>query len=85
MGLNACLQKLDVATVNCPVIGGHSGVTIIPLISQCKPSVSFDADTLAKLSKRIQEAGTEVWGFLALKIYIYMYNLSPFMFLGRPG
>jgi malate dehydrogenase len=56
----AALKKLDVATVNCPVIGGHSGVTIIPLLSQCKPSVSFDDDTLAKLTARIQEAGTEV-------------------------
>jgi malate dehydrogenase len=42
------------------VIGGHSGVTIIPLISQCKPAVSFDADKLAALTVRIQEAGTEV-------------------------
>jgi malate dehydrogenase len=49
-----------VATVGCPVIGGHSGVTIIPLISQCTPPVSFDDNTLDKLTKRIQEAGTEV-------------------------
>ena len=27
--------------MNCPVIGGHSGVTIVPLISQCRPPVSF--------------------------------------------
>jgi malate dehydrogenase len=53
-------KNLDVASVHCPVIGGHSGVTIIPLISQCKPAVQFDNDTLAKLTARIQEAGTEV-------------------------
>lgn len=43
-----------------PVIGGHSGITIIPLISQCNPSVSFPDDKLKALTGRIQEAGTEV-------------------------
>lgn len=37
-----------------PVIGGHSGPTIIPLISQCSPKVTFDHDVLVKLTKRIQ-------------------------------
>lgn len=46
--------------VNVPVIGGHSGVTIIPLISQATPSVSFPPDQVKALSERIQEAGTEV-------------------------
>ena len=32
--------------VNCPVVGGHAGVTIMPLISQCTPAVEFPADTL---------------------------------------
>jgi malate dehydrogenase len=54
------LKGLDPVTVNCPVIGGHSGVTIIPLISQCHPAVSFPTDQLKALSERIQEAGTEV-------------------------
>jgi len=40
--------------VNCPVIGGHSGVTIIPLISQCRPTVDFPQDQLKKLTERIQ-------------------------------
>jgi len=53
-------KKLDVASVNCPVIGGHSGVTIIPVISQCKPKVTFSDDELKKMTERIQEAGTEV-------------------------
>merc|ERR1719382_2104199 len=35
-------------------------VTIMPLISQCSPAVSFDADTLSALTVRIQDAGTEV-------------------------
>ena len=48
------------ANVNIPVVGGHSGVTIIPLISQCTPPVSFPEDEREKLIVRIQEAGTEV-------------------------
>jgi len=51
---------IDPANVNCPVIGGHAGVTIIPLISQCSPAVEFEADVLKDLTKRIQDAGTEV-------------------------
>jgi len=53
-------KNLDPQNVSLPVIGGHSGVTIIPLISQCKPAVSFPQDQLAALTVRIQEAGTEV-------------------------
>jgi hypothetical protein len=36
------------------VVGGHSGVTIIPLISQAKPSVEFSKDKLKALTERIQ-------------------------------
>jgi len=53
-------KGLDVNTVNCPVIGGHAGKTIIPLLSQCTPPVSFPEDERAKLTVRIQDAGTEV-------------------------
>ena len=35
-------------------------MTIIPLISQSKPAVSFPEDKLKALTVRIQEAGTEV-------------------------
>merc|ERR1712055_767006 len=54
------LKGLDPQDVNCPVVGGHAGVTIMPLISQCSPAVTFDADTLEALTERIQDAGTEV-------------------------
>jgi len=54
------LKKLDPTNVECPVIGGHAGVTIIPVISQCKPSVQFSDDILKPLTARIQDAGTEV-------------------------
>ncbi|ODM95707.1 Malate dehydrogenase, mitochondrial [Orchesella cincta] len=54
------LKGLNPSQVNCPVIGGHAGVTIIPLISQCKPAVQFPQDQLKALTERIQDAGTEV-------------------------
>jgi len=55
------LKGLDPAKTNVPVVGGHSGVTILPLLSQVGPSdVTFTEEELASLTVRIQEAGTEV-------------------------
>jgi len=42
------------------VIGGHAGITIIPLLSQCQPPVSFGEEETDALTLRIQDAGTEV-------------------------
>ncbi|MBM7037350.1 malate dehydrogenase [Vibrio ulleungensis] len=42
-----------------PVIGGHSGVTILPLLSQVE-GVDFSDEEIDALTKRIQNAGTEV-------------------------
>jgi malate dehydrogenase len=53
-------KGLDVTKVKCPVIGGHSGITIVPVISQCTPSVSFPQAERVNLTVRIQNAGTEV-------------------------
>jgi len=53
-------RDLDVGHVNVPVIGGHSGETIVPLLSQASPTVSFPRDERAKMTERIQNAGTEV-------------------------
>ena len=47
-------QELEV-----PVICGPSGVTILPLLSQI-PGVSFSDAEIDSLTKRIQNAGTEV-------------------------
>lgn len=60
------LNPLD---VKVPVVGGHSGVTIIPLISQATPCVSFPPDQLKALTERIQEAGTEV----SLHIWLHIW------------
>lgn len=51
---------VDPQKVNIPVIGGHSGVTILPVLSQCQPAFKGDQSTIEKLTVRIQEAGTEV-------------------------
>jgi len=45
--------------IEVPVIGGHSGVTILPLLSQVA-GISFTETEAADLTKRIQNAGTEV-------------------------
>merc|ERR1712106_351127 len=54
------LKGIDPANVNRPVVGGHAGITIMPLISQCSPAVEFEAAQLTALTERIQDAGTEV-------------------------
>jgi len=43
-----------------PVIGGHSGETIVPLFSQAKPPVKIPEDKMADLVKRVQFGGDEV-------------------------
>lgn len=42
------------------MIGGHSGNTIIPVLSQVSPPVSFTLTEVESLTTRIQNAGTEV-------------------------
>uniref|UniRef100_A0A915MVH6 Malate dehydrogenase, mitochondrial n=1 Tax=Meloidogyne javanica TaxID=6303 RepID=A0A915MVH6_MELJA len=54
------LKKVDVTKTKIPVVGGHSGVTIVPLLSQCQPKVQLSDGEIKALSERIQEAGTEV-------------------------
>ncbi|KAH8724702.1 malate dehydrogenase-like protein [Phaeosphaeriaceae sp. PMI808] len=48
------------AKLNIPVIGGHSGETIVPLFSQAQPSVTIPADKLDALVNRVQFGGDEV-------------------------
>jgi hypothetical protein len=43
-----------------PVIGGHAGITILPLLSQATPPVVLEPAAAKKLVERIQDAGTEV-------------------------
>ncbi len=53
------LKGLDVDRLSVPVIGGHSGVTILPLLSQVQ-FAEWKAEEIEPLTKRIQNAGTEV-------------------------
>jgi len=53
------LKSLDVKKINVDVIGGHSGITILPVLSQVQ-GVTFTDEEHEKLTKRIQDAGTEV-------------------------
>lgn len=46
--------------VQVNVIGGHAGITILPLLSQANPELKIDEARLAELTERIQNAGTEV-------------------------
>jgi malate dehydrogenase len=44
--------------VSIPVIGGHSGITILPVLSQS--GFDFDEASASEMTSRIQNAGTEV-------------------------
>jgi len=50
----------DPEDVNIPVVGGHAGVTILPLFSQDPNGRKVPADQIAKLDEHVQNAGTDV-------------------------
>lgn len=51
----------DPQTVSVKVVGGHSGPTIVPLLSTVSPvSVQFTEDQIKTLTQRIQYGGDEV-------------------------
>lgn len=51
---------LSKAYTQVPVIGGHSGTTILPLLSKVVGSEVISEERIDALTKRIQNAGTEV-------------------------
>ncbi|CUS47320.1 MAG: malate dehydrogenase Mdh [Idiomarinaceae bacterium HL-53] len=53
------LKGLSAEDLQVPVIGGHSGTTILPLLSQVQ-GVEFSHEEIESLTHRIQNAGTEV-------------------------
>ncbi|KAK1284728.1 hypothetical protein QJS10_CPB21g00624 [Acorus calamus] len=53
-------KNLKLIDVDVPVIGGHAGITILPLLSKTRPPVSFTDEEVEQLTVRIQNAGTEV-------------------------
>ena len=52
----------DPNAIDVPVVGGHAGVTILPLLSQTRPfpKGGFTAEEARALTHRIQNGGTEV-------------------------
>lgn len=57
------LKEKHAETVKVPVIGGHSGPTILPLLSQALSEgrkIDFTQEEIKSLTHRIQNAGTEV-------------------------
>uniref|UniRef100_A0A452ZZ98 Malate dehydrogenase n=1 Tax=Aegilops tauschii subsp. strangulata TaxID=200361 RepID=A0A452ZZ98_AEGTS len=53
--------NVPVTGVNVPVVGGHAGITILPLFSQATPaSNALSHEDLVALTKRTQDGGTEV-------------------------
>lgn len=56
----AVLGEKNPAKFTVPVVGGHSGETIVPLLSQTTPKVDIPEDKLKELVHRIQFGGDEV-------------------------
>ena len=57
----APLAKADVTHMSVPVIGAHEGITIIPVISQAHPEVTFKSEEkLKQFVNKIMYAGMEV-------------------------
>jgi len=52
-------QKWDAAKTDVTVVGGHAGITILPLLSQVK-NAKFTKEQIEALTNRIQFGGDEV-------------------------
>merc|ERR1719210_342257 len=51
-------QSLD--CIDVPVVGGHAGVTILPLFSQVPAMSGMPAEKVSAMDKHVQDAGTDV-------------------------
>merc|ERR1711972_51009 len=54
------ITGVDPDEVEVPVIGGHAGVTIMPVFSQDKHAAKIPADKIPALDEHVQNAGTDV-------------------------
>ncbi|RHZ67476.1 hypothetical protein CDV55_107869 [Aspergillus turcosus] len=50
----------DPSKIQIPVVGGHSGETIVPLFSKASPALNIPADKYDALVNRVQFGGDEV-------------------------
>merc|ERR1712086_147890 len=46
--------------IRVPVVGGHAGVTILPLFSQEKACKDIPKEKIPDMDKHVQDAGTDV-------------------------
>ncbi|VFP88664.1 malate dehydrogenase [Candidatus Erwinia haradaeae] len=56
----AKLKQKNPTKINTPVIGGHSGITILPLLSQLTKDYCFSEKEIVDLTKKVQTAGNAV-------------------------
>merc|ERR1719265_1630001 len=54
------ITGVDPGDVSVPVIGGHAGVTIMPVFSQDKYAKTIPAAEIPELDEHVQNAGTDV-------------------------
>ncbi|XP_017871382.1 PREDICTED: malate dehydrogenase-like isoform X1 [Drosophila arizonae] len=52
--------KISPTKVKIPVIGGHAGTTILPIMSQCQPPLNASQECIESMIKRIQNGGEEI-------------------------
>ncbi|KAI8322489.1 putative MDH1-malate dehydrogenase precursor, mitochondrial [Martensiomyces pterosporus] len=52
--------EIDTTTLRVPVVGGHSGNTIVPLISLAEPKIELSQKETEDVTHRIQFGGDEV-------------------------
>jgi len=53
-------KNVDVFKLDIPVVGGHAGTTILPLLSQNNLGLTFTEEEIKSLTHRIQFGGDEV-------------------------
>ncbi|KAJ2608172.1 hypothetical protein H4S08_004549 [Coemansia sp. RSA 1365] len=53
-------SNIDAASLRVPVVGGHSGTTIVPLVSLASSPVELSESEIKELTNRIQFGGDEV-------------------------
>lgn len=76
-GIMGSQNNLRYSVSQVPCIGGHAGITIIPVLSQSEPKVALnDQEAIKKLTVRIQEGGTEV-RFVPCLVVSFRYTGTP--------
>ncbi|KAF7557564.1 hypothetical protein G7Z17_g596 [Cylindrodendrum hubeiense] len=54
------LGNVNPQQLKVPVVGGHSGATILPLLSQSQPAVQLSQEQIEAITHRIQFGGDEI-------------------------